>query len=460
MIPFPIAGPSSKHKSVKFSDEVTRNMYVDKAEGRTGVHDFPGLKPWVTKNGNDRGCHVMAGELFQLSGSSLVSVSSLGISTTVGTVPGSQRAIFADDGINLYFVTEGIIYKYSVGAAITTVTQSVIANPQAIAYLNRKFILVGNNGLFAVSNAGDGDTYTALNVAEAETAPDPLYRAYIFNQLSYMLGSKTTELWYDAGTGNPPLQRQDTALVNRGIAGKYAVTNTDQFMYWLGDDRQVYQCVGANARAVSTPGIANYIEAYADVSDCIASTLVYDGQHFIVFAFPSADATLVFSETYGYWFELGTAGRWYGNAALRVYEKPIVADYRNGNLYELDADTYTDNGDTRIRVRTLPSFLGSMIRKPGRQITVKHVRLNMTVGVGLTSGQGVDPVLMCEFSPDGGLTWQAEQFVPIGVQGDYIKPVDFWDFATGYEVRCRITCSDPVYLSMFDGQVDIELAGF
>ena len=84
----------------------------------------------------------------------------------------------------------------------------------------------------------------------------------------------------------------------------------------------------------------------------------------------------------------------------------------------------------------------------------------MTVGVGLATGQGVDPVLMCEFSPDGGLTWQAEQFVPIGVQGDYIKPVDFWDFATGYEVRCRISCSDPVYLSMFDGQVDIELAGF
>ena len=458
MIPFPVAGQSSGHKSVRYSSEMTQNMYLDKAEGRSGVHDFPGLKPWVTKVGNDRGFHVMAKELYQLSGNTLYKISSLGVTSSLGTVAGLDRAIFADDGSNLYFVVEGLIYKYN--GTLTTVTQTVVTNPSSIAYLNRKFILTGDGGLFATSNPADGDTYNALNFAEAETQPDPLLRCYIFNQLAYMLGSKTTELWYDAGTGNPPLQRQDTALVNRGIAGKYAVTNTDQFMYWLGDDRQAYQCIGANARTISTPGISHFIEEYPTVSDCIASTLVYDGQHFIIFAFPTANKTLCYSETYQYWVDLGGEDRWYGNSAIRVYEQTIIADHRNGNLYELDPDTYTDNGDTRIRIRTLPSFLGSMVRAPGKRITVKQVRINMEVGVGLETGQGVNPVLMCEFSPDGGLTWQAEQFVSMGELGDYMIPVDFWDFATGYEVRCRISCSDPVYLSMFDGQVDIELAGF
>ena len=127
---------------------------------------------------------------------------------------------------------------------------------------------------------------------------------------------------------------------------------------------------------------------------------------------------------------------------------------------ELDLDTYTDNGQARLRIRTLPNFNGKMIGAPSKRIMFKQLRINAEVGVGLVTGQGSDPVLMCELSPDGGQTWQDQKNVSIGVNGDYMIPVDFWDFCSGYDVRARILCSDPVYLSMFDGEVDIEVAGF
>jgi hypothetical protein len=201
------------------------------------------------------------------------------------------------------------------------------------------------------------------------------------------------------------------------------------------------------------------------VSDCIASSFTLEGQDFVLFSFPSANKTLLFSETLQYWVELSSSSyypgdRWYGNAVLRCYGKNLSFDYRNGNVYELDLDTYTDNSDTRIRIRTLPSITGALIGKPGKRVTVGGVRISMQTGVGLASGQGVNPVLMCEFSNDGGHTQGPERHVEIGAMGDYTQTVSFDDFATGYDVRCRIKCTDPVYFSLFDAVVKLREAGY
>ena len=67
---------------------------------------------------------------------------------------------------------------------------------------------------------------------------------------------------------------------------------------------------------------------------------------------------------------------------------------------------------------------------------------------------------MCQFSPDGGETWLPERQVSMQVMGDYIGPVDFFQFCSGYEIRCRIMCSDPVSLHMFDASVSAKAAGY
>lgn len=246
--------------------------------------------------------------------------------------------------------------------------------------------------------------------------------------------------------------------MNIGIAGKYAITSTDQYMYWLNDERQFVQSVGSSARSISTPSISHKVEAYSSVSDCIASTCTFDGQVFILFAFPTANKTLFFSETANYWGELQSdteypGDRWYGNAAIRCYDKNLVADYRNGNVYELDLSTYTDNGDIRLRIRTLPTITSKLIGRPGRRVTVSGITFDCQVGVGLATGQGVNPVLMCELASDGGHTYGAESQVSIGSMGDYTLPVKFDAFANGYSIRARIKCSDPVYFSLFDTAV-------
>ena len=459
IVPIPLVGPTGGHRSTQFGSALTKNMYIDEAEGRLGAFDFPGAKAFGTQTGADRGAHVMDGLLYRIAGTKLYRVSNSGAYLELGDVNGSERAIFDDDGTELFFTTENKLYVYD--GTVREVVQTVVQNPNAIAYINRQFILSGDNGLFATSDVADGETYNGLNFAEAETKPDALIRPYVFNQLIYMLGGETTELWYNTGTGSPPFARQDTALVNVGIAGRTAVTNTDQYLYWLGDDRKVHQVIGASKRNLTDPewsggpSVAHHLERLSRVDDCVASRFIFEGQTFVLFFFPEADQSFLFSETRGYWVELD----WIGAEVLSAYSKSIVLDKSNGNTYELDPDTFTDNGVTRIRERVLPSIRADLIGLPSRRALVSHVGINMQVGVGLETGQGVNPEVMCQFSPDGGHTWQAEQFVEFGALGNYDQRVDFWDFANGHDVRVRLKCSDPVFWSVFDGVVDIQDGG-
>lgn len=466
MIPvrFQIAGPTGGHKSTQFSSELTQNIYLDYSEAadKRGAHDFPGLKSLGIQSGVDRGWHVMAGTLYKICGTTLYSITATGVYTSLGPVPGSGRAVFADDGSNLLFAVGGVLYKYD--GTLSAISQSVVTGPVSVAYINRQFIITGDGGLFATSNVGDPDTWNALNFAEEETAPDGLLRAYVFNQLVYMFGTETIVPWYNSGIGNPPFDRQDTSLVNVGAAGTHAICNTDQYMYWLGDDKKVYRAVGASFQSISTAAIGRQIDSISDVSDCVMSAFTFDSQDFVLVSFPSGAKSFIHSETYGYWVVLASGtdyptDRWLGNAVINVYGKNLVSDYRNGNIYELDKDTYTDAGGYRLRVRVLPSFTSALISQPGRRITVCKIRLNVQKGVGLVSGQGSNPVLMCQLSNDGGHTWGPESHVEIGEMGDYVTPVDFDAFANGYDIRCRIKCADPVFLSMFDGVVLIRDGG-
>ncbi|GAH20838.1 unnamed protein product, partial [marine sediment metagenome] len=61
----------------------------------------------------DRGSHQMLEIAYRVVGSSLFKVLSDGSHTSLGTIPGFDRCIFADDGINLFIVSDNIVSQYS-----------------------------------------------------------------------------------------------------------------------------------------------------------------------------------------------------------------------------------------------------------------------------------------------------------------------------------------------------------
>jgi hypothetical protein len=103
--------------------------------------------------------------------------------------------------------------------------------------------------------------------------------------------------------------------------------------------------------------------------------------------------------------------------------QPIVGDYENGNIYALDLDVYSDNGEIQRWVRSwrpIPAGQNNLRR------TSQHtLQLDCESGVGLNDGQGQDSQVMLRWSDDGGHTWSNEYWASMGRIGRYGKRV-FW----------------------------------
>ena len=466
-VPFEFAGQSGEYQSTQFGKEITRNMYMVKSEtsGKVAAVVFPGLKAFGTGTGQSRGAHVMNGVRYLINATTLFSESSTKIRVSLGTIAGTDRAIFSDDGTNLMIVANNTIYRYSTSSgAVSTVTQSVVTNPSSITYINQQFLISGDDQKFAVSDVDDPTTWNALNFDYEKTNPDSLLRVYAYKQLVYMLGNKSIPTWRNTGTGNPPFSRQESSLVNVGIAGKYAIAETSKYLYFLSDDKRPFQSAGAVGRPINTSGISYIIEGLSTVSDCVCSSFIWKGQTFVMFKFPTDGVCLLYSEENNVWTELNSGteadvrNSWYGEDACLCYGKVLVTDYRNGNTYELDEQTFTDNGDTRLWVKSLPTITGNSINAPGRRVLTKYMQLEMQKGVGTIATS--NPVIICQWSNDGGEVYGTQQNVEIGKMGDHHRLVRFDQFANGYEVKARVMGSDPVEICIWGGHYEVRDGGY
>ena len=95
-----------------------------------------------------------------------------------------------------------------------------------------QFFYDDDDGRVGVSDIG-GTTVPAGNYFTPESNPDELVRTYIFNQFIYVYSTDSIEPWQPA-TGLPPVERMNGAIVeNVGIAGKDAISNTENAMYFI-----------------------------------------------------------------------------------------------------------------------------------------------------------------------------------------------------------------------------------
>jgi len=463
--PIDIVDQAYEHNSRPLSAQVTKNLYPEvepTGKVKKALISWPGKATFSTGSGTNRGIYknTFNSSVFVVNGTDLYKVDSAGVQTSLGTIAGTDRCVFDASAYYLYIVTGGRVWRTD-GASLTEVTDSDLETPNSTTFLNSQMIYDGDAGRFAVSDAGDGSSIDGLNYGTAESKGDDLTRVYAFDQALYLFGVDTIEPWYNSGTGNPPFDRIEGGIINIGIAGIHAVTNTKDAAYFLGGDKTAYKLKGYQETQISTIAINNAFESYADVSDCFCDAIKYQGQDFVIYTFPTADKTWVYNETNGSWFEIADDdARDIGNGYCWAFGKNLVTDHRNGNIYYLDRDTNDDVGDILIRERVIRPITAIDIGKPGQRILMSRFELIIETGVGLASGQGVDPVFMLTHSADGGRTWQDEQFVSPGVMGDYLKKVEYFTFASGYELLIKIRVSDPIKVSIHAAAADLEEHGY
>jgi hypothetical protein len=344
-----------------------------------------------------------------------------------------------------------------------------------------------NSQQFAVSDILSPITQ-ALSFGSKFTSPDNLVSLIASNGQLYLLGEKSSEVWQDQGTFPLAYQRIPGSATQQGIVAPFSVARVgNSFAYVSQNIRGQNQIVYMNGyvpQRISTHAVENtLLDQYT--KDAIAYTYQLEGHEVYVVSFPTIDITWAYDFTTGLWHKWlwvdseNVYHRHRSNCAAVFQDIVVVGDWQNGNLYQLDQSTYTDNGGEIRRLRRAPHLVADLQRQyfdelqiqfqPGvgaggfsrdRNIYIGSpyiIPLNdpLTIGIqeivvlgnaGQIAGTDIlyNPKAMLRWSNDGGSTWSKEYWQDIGQQGKYRHRAMWRRLGMARDRVFEVVVTDPV----------------
>jgi hypothetical protein len=340
-----------------------------------------------------------------------------------------------------------VVGAYTVTSSFLTVTDNLIGVPIDITFGDGYGILEYANGQFQKTAAYDFTTLDALDFATAESNPDGLVRGLYDHGELVLFGPLTIEFWSNTGGQDFPYSNQRGSTLQFGLAAKWSMVQYNDSIAGLFKNSmgqvQVMRMAGHAMQPISTPEMDSIINGYMTVSDATAYSYMLGGHPMFQISFPSEGKSWLYDGLTQLWSELesGLNGmRHRGEILIDYLNNPRVSDYSNGNIYTLDANTYTDNGTPIVReIISKTIFAGA-----NKRIAVHRIGIDCETGDGLATGQGSDPQMMMQVSKDSGRTWGNEIWVSMGKIGEFVRRAFWTRLGSAYFWTFRWRITDPV----------------
>jgi hypothetical protein len=314
-----------------------------------------------------------------------------------------------------------------------------------------------NSQQWAASNLLSPITY-GLSYASKFTGPDNLVSLIADHGQVYLLGETTSEVWADAGTFPFAFQRIPGSSSQHGIAAKFSVARLgNSFAYLARNNRGQSEIVMMNGyfpQRISTHAVENTL-VNQTVSDAVAYTYQLEGHECYVITFPSLDLTWVYDISTGLWHKWlwvdnqNNYHRHRSNCAALFQGVVLVGDWQNGQIYKLDPNNYTDNGDEIRRLRRCPHLVTDLQRQ-----YFDEFQIQFQPGVGLegitnpplnAETVGANPQAMLRWSNDGGSTYSNEHWSDIGQVGKYKNRIIWRRLGMARDRIFEVVVTDPVF---------------
>jgi len=467
-------GPSYTLQSVNVDCQSSVNLFPEINQLGTGKEKeiaslvpTPGLSLLLTiPNTPIRGFWAASkGTLFVVAGSKLYSVSSAYSATELGTLSTDKgRVSIADNGDYVFIVDGSFGYHWRISTStFTTVTDPNFYPADQVTFQDGYFIF-NKKGTqqFFISGLNDV-TFDPLDFGSAEGSPDNIIGLISNNQNLFLFGQRSLEIFYNTGDTDFPFSRIQGAVLDVGCSALFSVCRMLGNIYFLGGDTNgtgiVYEIQGFKHNRISTPAIESVIRGMTSdqVSASTAFTYQLGGHLFYCLNLYGTGSTWCYDASTGFWHERQYLGLWSterhrAETCAVAYGKIIVGDYENGNLYSLNPDVYTDNGNPILRLRAAPHITDSL-----KYVTHHSFQLDMETGVG-TDGinQGNDPTAVLQFSDDGGHSWSNEKYSKIGKIGKTKTRVIWRRLGSSRDRVYRVKITDPVKVVLIGAELEVE----
>lgn len=472
----PFVGQAYQARSLNVDAQRCVNLYLeaDTSSSRAplALYGTPGtiLRATLGAARGVRGCIVAGGFSWWVSGATVYKMTSAYVVSTVGTLNSTSGPVsLASNGIEILIVdgVNGYIITLST-EILLQIADPDFPNGVAVCTYQDSYFIVTSDGsqVFYISDLLAGSSWVGTEFASAEGSPDLLVSMLSDHRELWLFGTNTTEVWVNTGNAEFPFERSGNTMIETGCAAPFSVAKMDNAIFWVGaDDRGtgvVYRASGYTPARISTHAIEHAIQGYQTVADAVGFSYQQEGHVFYVLNFPSGNATWVYDAATGAWHErvwrnpnIGSLNRWRGNCYAFFNNKHLIGDWQNGKIYELDLDTYTDNTDPIIRLRSTQCF-----EKEQREIFYRRLQVDLEVGIGLQTGQGASPLMMMRWSNDGGHTWSNQKTATVGATGQYGARCQYHQLGSGRNRVWEVSMTDPVKPAILGADIEFEVGSW
>jgi hypothetical protein len=457
----PFVGASYQERSSNLDAQVCINLFPVLGESGTAkavaaLYGTPGMRPIVTLDDAPvRGMHTPTdgSAAIVVSGSSVYRLSSAFVATKIGTVDALTSLVsIADNGTQAVIVTGATGYVLDLASnTVSQISDEAFYGASSVDILNTYMIFnrPGTNQ-FYLSGANEV-TFDALDFASAESNYEPIVRLLVNHDELILFKQTVTEIWRPSSSLDFAFARDTNAAIAQGCAAPWSVVDMDNTVFWLGQNTEgggiVWRLNGYTPQRVSTDALEAAIAQYSDISDAQGYAYQQEGHTFYVLTFPTGGATWVYDAATQLWHQraylnpaTGILGRHRSNCHLYYAGQHLVGDFSTGTISALDLGYYLDGADPLPAIRAAAHIAGPDYT----WLVHNRLQVDMETGVGQNDGQGAAPVVLLDWSDDGGYTWSNQRAASIGRIGQRRARVRWNRLGRARDRVYRITITDPV----------------
>lgn len=454
MTALPIAFSTNVSKYAFAGEATLLNAYVEKqgTEAKDPLIVLPsyGLTLQVAVTDTPQRGAIYLDDLdciYTVHATSVYKVLQSGTVTRIGILPGNDivqlsrnQALVPQISIHCaageFYIENDVVKRVTdVDLPTPVISQDHIGGYTVYALADRRFFLSSLN----VCQDIDG-----LDFATAEQSPDPLMRVKVDGD-AFFFKRRQIEQWRNTGNADFPLEPIGSPI-KHGLLAALAVTAFDNTLVFVGDDGVVYRIAGTGSvTRISDHSVERAIANDPNQSAIMVSSHTLEGHAFAVFS--GSNWCRVYDAATQVWHSresYNQGHRWRAQFPVRAWGRTIVGDTLSGNLYFLDKDSFVE-GDQPLRWGMNTPIFHAFPN--GGVIDALHI--DVATGNAPTTGQGSNPILMLDWSTDGGATWKGNRQLSLGTYGQRVRVTTRRLGRFGPKgVTFRFRISDPVIRSL------------
>lgn len=311
----------------------------------------------------------------------------------IGTIAAGTSIVSMSDNGTTIILVDGTTSGYTIDVqskAFAAISDPAFYGGTWVNYVRTFFTLnrPGTNEFYI--SGSNATTWDALDFGRKTSSADHLVAASPLNDQLWLMGTKKGEVWYYSGNVDFPWQQLPNVIIEHGVAAPYSIGQTDKFLFWLTQDKDGKPWIARGAadysvEKISTFAIDSEVQKYAKWSDAVGYCYQMLGHTFYQIDFPSADKSWVYDLSL-----MGTGNEWNQYSSIDIngnhhrmngflsaymYNTNVMIDWKTGDLYALDPDTFTDNTNPIVCVRGFP-HLGAN----GNEVSYPGFMADMDVG--------------------------------------------------------------------------------